>query len=192
MLRTPPRSTGCSRKAFLFYHSSPHPNHPTVHQATPTSLTLDQAHKRLPERGAGESATGSPHSAPVSLFSQVSPPGFPETSPPLSLRRGRSAPWWPKQQRRSRQPGCERRLSPWRGGHSPGPSLRVIFAARSRGPRRRAGGAATAVIQFSHLRDQERGDLAAKNHGLGDRQSPRGSPWPLPRPSTAHRAILIC
>lgn len=58
------------------------------------------------------------------------------------------------------------------------------------------GAPATAVVQFSHLGHQERGDLSGKNQVLagpgllGKRQSPPGSLWPLACPSRAWQYIV--
>lgn len=168
LLRTPPRSTSCSWKAFLFYHSSPQPNHPTAHNATPTFPSLGQAHRRLSESGVGEMAAGRPGTAPLPSGSVGSSPGF-QRHHLLARSDGAGAP--PGGRIRSAGPGsqvastCRRRVRAPRvpvpirragGAHRrlqaappPCPCLRVTFAARSGGPRRRAGGGGRTQLSFS-------------------------------------------
>lgn len=67
------------------------PNHPIPHRATPTFPTLDQAHRELPENGAGERASRCPHISPASSF--LSPVILVSETPTLrSLQRSRRAP----------------------------------------------------------------------------------------------------
>lgn len=186
----------------------------TIHNATPTFPSLGQAHKRLSKSGVGEMAAGSPRTAPLPSGSVGSSPRF-QRHRLLAPSDGAGAP--PGGQTHSAVPGsrvtstCGRPVGagrPWclstagqgtlTADSGPAPALALsecnLRSQVLRAPFAKLRGPATAVIQFSHLGDQERIRLSRGLRLLGREAEPREGRcglFPAPNPTQGWQHVFV-